>query len=300
MQNLLRANKGLLAERGIGMILRADMMADSRLDMRAWHRRKAFDPRMRGAPKRFIAAVEAMPFDHVIVSEESLLSTMPAVREHSFYPFAEKFLECLEPLSQHFDLRLRFVVRRQDRYVESVYGFRLVRGLPEDFRTFLAAFPEECFDWCKFTAALDRRGLTNNSRFAVMDHWLGLELNQYLAALVDIDPVGLALNSRGNPSLPAVHLPLLLAMNHAGLMPDLSERKTKLLPMIASLAEPNMEAVAELLVAADVKKLDQCFDTEASTGFAADARAKFLSVYRGANKRFLEHAAVRTTPSIWG
>jgi len=299
MQNLLRANRQLLAERGIGVVLRADMEADNKLDMRAWHRRKALDMRARRAPQRLIAAVDAMPFDHVIISEESLLSTMPAVRQRSFYPFAEKFFASLQPLANHFDLRFRFVVRRQDRYIESVYAFRLARGLAEDFESFLASFPDGCFDWNWLTGALDKKELATNSRFAVMDHWQGSELNQRLAELVDIDPDGLVLNSRGNPSLPAERLPFLLALNRAGLMPDRQERKLKLLPAVADMKAPKTETLAAHFSAKDQDKFKQSYDPDACTGFSSESREAFLAAYEHANKLFLDHDTVYAAPGIW-
>ena len=299
MQNLLRANRPLLAERDIGMILRADMEANSKLDMRAWHRRKAMDPRSWRAVERFAAAVEAMPFGHVIVSEENLLSTMPGVRARSFYPFAEKFLACLKPLSRRFDLRLRFVVRRQDRYVESVYAFRLARGLAENFTAFLTSFPEASFNWRKITTALDKHDLATTSRFAVMDHWQGPELNRHLAALVGINQDGLTLNGRGNPSLSVAHLSVLLALNRAGVMPNIVERKATLLPMLATMAEPNMEAVNALLSVEHRHKLKQSLEISANLGFEGTDRDDFLALYQSANKQFLEHASVNADNSVW-
>ena len=299
MQNLLRVNRPGLAERGIGVVLRAGMKTDKRVDMRAWHRRAKANPRSWGAAGGFITAIEQMPYGHVIVSEESLLSTMPAVRARSFYPHMEKFLGRLQVLKTHFDLRLRFVVRRQDRFVNSVYAFRLGAGLAEDFDTFLASFPEGCFNWCKITDALDRQGLAENSRVAVMDDWQGPLLNRKLADLIGLKTDGLTLKSRGNPSLPAGSLPLLLAINRAGLMPTRAERRAGLLPLLSKMTEPDLGAAATMFTAKDTAKIEQCYDPHAQVDFNNEAHAAFMALYSSANAKFLNHHAVDVSGTIW-
>jgi len=299
MQNLLRVNRPVLAERGVGVILRAEMKADKHLDMRVWHRRSGVHPRSWGADGRFIAAIKQMPFDHVIVSEESSLSTMPAVRARSFYPYMEKFLERLQVLKVHFDLRLRFVVRRQDRFVNSVYAFRLGAGLAEDFDTFLASFPVGCFNWCKITDALDRQGLAENSHVAIMDDWQGPALNRQLADLIGLEAEGLTLKSRGNPSLPPGSLPLLLAVNRAGLMPGRAERRADLLPLLSKMAEPDLGAVTALFTSADAAKIEQFYAPHAPIGFTDLARSAFMAGYQPLNTQFLKHPAVSAPPSVW-
>jgi len=299
MQNLLRVNRPVLAERGIGVVLRADMKTDKRLDMRAWHRRAKANPRSWGAAGGFISAVEQMPYGHVIVSEESLLSTMPAVRARSFYPYMEKFIGRIQALKEHFDLRLRFVVRRQDRFVNSVYAFRLGVGLAEDFDTFLTSFPEGCFNWCKITNALDRQGLADISHVAVMDDWQGRVLNRELADLVGLETEGLTLRSRGNPSLPTSSLPLLLAINRAGLMPARAERRAGLLPLLSKMTEPDLGAVATMFTVKDTAKIEQYYDPHAPVGFTDEARAAFVTGYEPVNAQFLNHAVVSAPLSIW-
>jgi len=298
-QNLLRANRALLAERGIGVILRADMEAMPALDMRLWHRRYKLDPRGWGAVERFVDAVDAMAEPHVVVSEENLVGTMPGVLDRQFYPHFEHLLNRLASLKARFDLQLRFVMRRQDRYLESVYAFRVARGLAEDFDSFRASFPPAAFDWTKITAALDKYGLAGQNRIAVMDDWRGPALNRHLATLLGLETEGLVLKSRGNPSLPAVHLPLLLAMNHAGAMPDQTERKVKLLPMLSALAELDLDAVATLLSAEDARKAEENLDAKVCTGFTNSSRAAFLNLYQGANRQFLEQASVKADASVW-
>jgi len=292
VQNLLRANRCLLAERGVGVVLRADMEAKPALDMRRWHRRSGFDPRAKGAMLRFADAVDAVPETHVIISEENLVGTMPGALDRRFYPHFERFLARLTPLRERFDLQLRVVARQQDRFLESVYAFRVARGLKEDFDSFLASFSPASFDWRKLSNVLDKHGLAEQSRIAMMDDWQGRALNHHLAELVNLDSEGLILRSRGNPSVPTACLPLLLAVNRAGLMMDRAVRKSKLLPLLTGteMAEPGL--LAGLLSGQEIADVDRRFESRIPTGFSAAGRTSFMAQYQKANSAFLNHACI--------
>jgi len=299
LQSVLKANRAMLADRGIGIVLRADMEASKALDMRAWHRRYAVDPRSWTMQSRFTEMAMEMPFEHLIVSEENLIGTMPAVSSNRVYPNLGYFLHHLKPLKKNFDLQLRFVVRRQDRFVESVYAFRVARGMTENFRSFLSRFPPGCFDWRILTKELDKIDMGDTSQIAVMDVWPRNMLGKGLADFVGADCEGLTSTGRGNRSVSKQSLPLLLALNRSGIMPDYSERKSILLPVLGKRQSPSIEDLTGIFSLKDLEKIERHYRVDVEVGFTETARTDFLAPYKYANAEFLNHPTVVATTSIW-
>jgi hypothetical protein len=299
-QNMLKSNRDLLAGRGVGVVLRPDMETNSSIDIRRWHRQSAVDIRSWGSMARFADALDRMEHDHLIISEENLVGPMPAVLSRNFYPHIEQFLKRVAGLKDRFDLQLRFVVRRQDRFLESVYAFRLGRGLTEGFEAFLDSFPPNCFEWNKVTSALNKYQLTEASQIFVMDNCSGRVLGERLAMLIGLELAGLKLGGSGNKSLPAACMPLLLAVNRADVMPDLQDRKQALFPLLKRAVEADIHVLAPLFSAAEMRRVNELFEPQEPVGFSAAGRVDFLKVYKTVNQRFLSDASMQhTLEDIW-
>lgn len=298
-QNLLKTNHAVLSGRGIDVLLRRDMLSGKGINIRTWHRIGATDPRAWGSKRRFVSSINQMPGDHVILSEEGLVGTMPAVLSRDFYPHMDHFLARIEPLVQHFNVRLRFIVRRQDRFLTSVYAFRLMRGLTDDFETFLRSFPRQCFDWDKLTTSLDNRGLAGGTRIAVMDSWTEDDFSDQLMGLLGLEAAGLVPVGRGNRSLPARALRLLLAVNRAGVMTDLAVRKKGLIPLLRKTEAPTMDTLSNLFSPKIIAKIKPYYEPQAVVGFSEQGRQDFLANYSSMNEKFLTHATVDAQPAVW-
>jgi hypothetical protein len=72
----------------------------------------------------------------LVVSEENMLGKMPGHRDAAFYPEHANAIAALRSLANGFDLSVRWIVRRQDAFLESIYSFRVSRGVTADFETF--------------------------------------------------------------------------------------------------------------------------------------------------------------------
>lgn len=298
VQNFLRANREALRQQGIAVLLRPDLKADRALDMRTWHRRLALDPRMWDHTGRLVRRLKAIDPNHIIISEEGLISLMPGLKSRTFYPHIEVFLKRLRPLRSQIDLRLRFIVRRQDRFLESVYAFRLFRGLTDDFETFHRSFPPECFDWNHIAGALERSGLADQTRIAVLEAMPLPRIADTLNEFLDCDLAEPLSVNRGNKSIAKESLPLFLALNRAGGMPSPAERRRLLLPHMKNRA---LEAsdLAQILTPKMYAKVMDLYTSVHSVQFSAKDRADWLSVYAGANAKFFDKPYVDADSDIW-
>jgi hypothetical protein len=72
----------------------------------------------------------------MVISEESALGDMPSNESPAPYPCVSGAAAAFRWLSRFFELRVCWIVRRQDTWLESMYAFRVSRGLGLDFQQF--------------------------------------------------------------------------------------------------------------------------------------------------------------------
>lgn len=91
-----------------------------------------------------------------IISEENILGRMPGLEGGVPYGRSGRALAGIALLARFFDCSLRWIIRRQDRMVESAYAFRVVRGITEDFQSFSSRFDRNLF-WSPIARTIARR-----------------------------------------------------------------------------------------------------------------------------------------------
>jgi len=131
IQRLLERRRDELAGHGVKVVLRGDLEAlrpTPRLaDLRRWTARSAST----------IGSVREAT--QVVISEENLLGRIPdhahAASSYSGHRWALRALRLAETLN---DVHVRWIVRRHDRLLESIYTFRVSGGSTEDFDSFAA------------------------------------------------------------------------------------------------------------------------------------------------------------------
>jgi hypothetical protein len=123
-----------LARMGIGVLTRPELLADERLAPLIG---------LQGPPTWTIRsglALRRLPGHTLVVSEENMLGLMPGHSGDGFYAAHARGLKSIALFSRVFDTSVRWVVRRQDRFLESVYAFRVSRGATDDFLSFSRRF----------------------------------------------------------------------------------------------------------------------------------------------------------------
>lgn len=283
------------------LVLREDMVRHGALDMRRWHR-AGFWHHARSAEKRFFKAALKLGTDTVIVSEENLVGTMPGVVPGDFYSRFSVFVEKLVSLSRYADVYPRLVVRRQDDFLESVYAFRVARGLQQDFPTFFSGFNHEDLDWNRLAGSLAPFG--SKAKIAVLEDWRAQgDVAQCALSFMGVEHTSLLGKGRGNRRLGYDSTRLILALNRAGVMPNLAERKAVLFPALAA-AEKAGEEVSRCLDGLSLKP-DQLkavyahLNDEPQTGFLPRMRAAFQGRLLDANRLFFERSEVVGAKHLW-
>lgn len=276
VQNMLRANRQVLAEEGIAVLLRSEMESDPTIDMRRWHRRGPRDPRMWGKVQSFADQLSRQDADHIVVSEENLIGLMPGREDWALYPLLPNLLHHIKALSSRFDLQLRFLLRSPDRFLESIYAFQVSRGLALDFKAFRARFPDGTFDWQHLEKIVAAAGLTDHAQFAMIDRETSSGLRDSIACKLGLPSLNWGGKGRSNPSLPPEALRLLLAVNKVGLFRDLEERKERLLPVFRSNEVVEPVLLSALLTRQEMTAVEQHFSTDVPVSFSDAERKAFL------------------------
>jgi|GEM_PF-1713659 len=172
VQDLLRARRPVIEASGTALLLREDLegwLAGRQLRLLYRHKAGSLPSAVRFAlAKSMLRRTGAA---RVLISEENLIGMMPGVAETRFYPHFRAFLKAVKLLSQDFDISLRFITRRPDRFLESAYAFRVVRGLRMPFPAFLEAVGQDAADWSRLAAEVEAAGLLGLTRFACLEAW---------------------------------------------------------------------------------------------------------------------------------
>lgn len=169
-QDLLRRHRAEIEASGGALLLREDLsgwLTGRQLRLLYRHRRGSLLCKARLAlVRRMLAGVKA---DRIFISEELLLGLMPGVRDQGFYPHFGNFLLAVKDLSRSFDVALRFVVRRQDHFLESAYAFRVPRGLRKSLPDYVATIGPGNVSWFRLLTAIEDAGLGDQCRFMPLE-----------------------------------------------------------------------------------------------------------------------------------
>ncbi|MFC3052626.1 hypothetical protein [Kordiimonas pumila] len=311
LQTQLKAVKKPLKVLATELLLREDMEANPAFDMRRWHRGGFLGSRlMSGLVSRessFAHSVNSLPGWRIIISDENLVGTMPGIKAglgggSKFYPQYAKFVAGLKRLDKYAKVYPRLVVRRQDGLLESIYAFRVARGLTLDFPDFVKSFGACTFDFNPFAEALLPFGI--RAEIAVIENWqkadnFAAAALAFMGAETPVKPLA----GRGNRRLGVKSLQLVLALNRLKLLPDQVERKEKLFPALDE-AEKAGADVMNTLTAMPLTK-EQLASIKAHIGenhavtFTDSDREAFLADLKQANHRFLVRPEVKAKANIW-
>ncbi|NVJ98059.1 MAG: hypothetical protein HWE25_07900 [Alphaproteobacteria bacterium] len=173
-QDLIRQQRAAIETTGTTIMLREDLagwLSGRQLRLLYRYRPEGLTSRLRlWLVKRMLRKTRA---NRVLISEELLLGLMPGVRERGFYPNFGNFLSAMHALSDEFDIQLRFIVRRPDRFLESAYAFRVPRGLLGDFQSYLGTIGPDAGRWLPLLRQVEQCGLGRQTRFGVLEDLLG-------------------------------------------------------------------------------------------------------------------------------
>lgn len=171
VQDLLRRNRSAIEASGGALLLRenlAGLLTGRQLRLLYRHAGGNTASRVRLAlVSRMFRRMKA---DRILVSEELLLGLMPGVVPGTgFYPGFTPFLKAMSVLSEQFDIHLRFIARRPDRFLESAYAFRVARGLRCSFPDFVASIGADNVRWLPLVQAAEKAGLAGQTRIGVLE-----------------------------------------------------------------------------------------------------------------------------------
>lgn len=302
-QAFLRRNRADI-EPHMCLMLRDDLAAGkhgiamNRLyDYRAWHLARRAEV---AATRKAIAAVSQ---DSILVSEENLMGLMPGHLGAGFYPGFERFCAALGRLAGVAEIHPRLIVRRQDRLLESIYGFRVAFGLRDDMPAFLAPLVGEDLSWMRMIHAFERFGFGETAKIDVLEAWPREGTTAHLMAFLGLPELPLSGGGlrMGNSRFSEAALELMLAMNRTGTGVDISWRRQVLFPALRQGAEPTVQLIAELLELPEDRAavLRAALQVPARFSLTDEERAAILKSCGESNCVFLKHAMVGASGDIW-
>ena len=160
IQRALKSNRARLAADGIAVFTRRELVDDPLLErLLRLHRRP-----LEACPVAF--ALCRMPERTVVLSDENILGLMPGIDGSAPYHRSGRALTGIGLLARLFDCSLRWVVRRQDRFIESAYAFRVLRGATDDLEGFSKRFGGQ-LHWSPIAQVIARR--QSDSRIALFE-----------------------------------------------------------------------------------------------------------------------------------
>lgn len=169
-QNLLRRNRAAIEASGVKLLLREDLeglLSGRQLRLLYRHQDQSMICRLRlWLVKRMLRRLRAK---YILVSEELLLGLMPGVRDRGFYPHFGNFLAAIKALAEDFDIQLKFIVRRQDRFLESAYAFRVPRGTKVPFKEYVNRIGLGNVSWLSLVRQVEAAGLADQTSFTTIE-----------------------------------------------------------------------------------------------------------------------------------
>ena len=304
-QALLRRNRADIEASGVALLLRDELVAETHgvamnrfYDYRFWHPLRRRDV---AVTRRALAHI---PQDTVLVSEENLMGIMPGHLRAGFYSGFGPFCQALAVLKRDVEVHPRLVVRRQDRLIESIYGFRVAFGLRDDFGAFIAPFYQMDLSWLRLATTLQRTGFSDTARIDVLEAWpRSVDATDHVLRFLGLE--GLALDGgglrHGNSRFDEPVLEVLLAMNRCALGLDMGWRRDVLFPALRKADGPVFELVQELLcLGGDEASVLKAALAVPSRFRLTDAeRSHFLASTQEDNVAFLKHPLVQVDAGCW-
>lgn len=206
IQDMLRANQQAIEAAGFALLTRPQLegpLFGRQLRLLYRHAPGSWTAKARLALVR--GGLDRIAADKILISEENLAGVMPGVLDNRFYPHWNAFLAAVKALSLDFDVRLKLVVRRQDRYLESAYAFRVVRGLRQSFPEFLASIGPEHISWLSLSRAIEAAGLADLTNMSPMESWPPDDPGMWAAHFLELGGIITPAHSRlGGNQRPAV------------------------------------------------------------------------------------------------
>ncbi len=304
IQSLLLRRRAEIEATGTRLLLRDDLMTGFfGQSVRLLYRHRQYLPQAQVRLARARTGLKASRADTILISEENLVGMMPGLFSHRFYPSLAHFIRALALLSRSVEIHPRFVVRRQDRFLESVYAFRVFRGYTLSFADFLASTGARSLSWFMLVRQLERYGLDRTARLALLEAWPKEEAPAMAMEFLGHGHIPLPQDERlsGNPSLGRDALKLLLAMNRMELGMDKEWRKQTFLPLLRS-SGPGvyLPETAGLPVTAEIRAtLADNLAQDISVGFTDGERNDLMNFYTRHNAEFLGHPIVGQPTELW-
>lgn len=304
IQSLLERCRADIEGAGTRLLLRKDLMPGFfGQSVRLLYRHRQYLPQAQVRLARARAGLKATRLDTTLISEENLIGMMPGLFSHRFYPSLPYFIRALALLSRSVDIHPRFVVRRQDRFLESVYAFRVFRGYTLSFADFLASTGARSLSWFTLVRQLERYGLDRTARLVPLEAWPKEQAPALAMAFLDHGHIPLSDGERlsGNPSLGRDALKLLLAMNRMGLGMEKDWRRREFMPLLrTSGPSVYLPEAAGLPVTAEIRAtLADHLAQNISVGFTDTERDALMNFYTRHNAEFLGHPIVGQPTDLW-
>jgi len=303
-QALLRRNRGGIEAQGVALFLREDLAENAqKMAVNRLYEYRFWKPGSQLAVARTSATLATLSAKTILISEENLMGIMPGHLGHGFYGKFAGFCQALSKLSKTVEVHPRLIVRRQDSFIESAYGFRVAFGLREDFREFAARFKADEMSWNRMVTAIEKNKLDKHSRIDVLEAWPDEGKTEHLLSFLGLEGVPLeggGLRS-GNSRFGEEGLALLLAMNRTGIGLDINWRQQVLFPAFRKADPPTPELVQQLLGTSDeeIAVLKAALSMPMRFRFKPDERQALLHALRDENTRFLAHPLVGVSPEVW-
>lgn len=308
VQSMLRREQAQLRQHGVKVLLRADMVAGG-LDLRRLHKYHSVNPIWQRKLKAAALALEETNAETLLASEENLMGTMPAVRSKGFYPHFGRLVRGLARLSIMVEGRAtiapRLVIRRQDRYLESVYAFRVSRGLDLDFDTFIRNVTKAPVSWLKLANALAALPATIQPQIALLEAWpkptAGDQALSFLIGENDLELQTRRLT--GNTRHSSTALRLMLALNKANIKWQTASWKQDVFDLVEIYQdEPEADlifALKDRVPQRHYARLKQVYSPTAKLHFDDAQRKSLMDGLADSNAELMRMDMVVSDPETW-
>ncbi len=303
IQSMLRRERATLADNGVRVHLRADM-AERGMDFRRLHRYRSVNPLWHAKLQDIASRLAAVTEDTLLASEENLMGTMPAVRGNGFYPHFDRLVRGLAKLDattgKIIQIAPRLVVRRQDNYLESVYAFRVSRGLTKTFDTFLASVDGKSISWLRLAKLLAALPQTIAPSIAILETWPKPSAADKALEFL-IGPNDVALSTRrltGNTRYSSQQLRLILALNQAKIAWQEAVWRDDVVG--CQLVDEALQRLKDHVSSGAYARFEQHYVPDAKIGFSDTERGQFLAGYTRENQEFFSLPIVCAEAGVWG
>jgi len=295
IQHLLKANKDSLTQQGISLLYRSQLdqpgpiRALPRLYAKRW-----FDPFARARLSRL--GRELLDIGNAIISEENLCGMMPGQSDYTFYTGKRRLFKAISVLKRDDRLQFRLVLmaRRQDRFVESLYAFRVRRGEARSFSEFAGHFKPARMDWNRFVMKAEAHGLSKDLHIGTIE---GLSVD----LVSDLFGQKLQGALEGNESMMPGHINLWRSLNEQGIAFSCDKQRRAL--VLALRAHGDVPSQREALLICDdialavrpdqIEKALKASQSDPLPRFSEHERQAFLTPLMAVNRIFLARDQVR-------